>query len=532
LSKVNAIRKKALDCVRKQDWLSAIKEYKRLADIDQSNPNVFNELGDIYLKTGNKNDAYDAFVRAIDSYTRVSLHNNAVAVCKKVRRLIPARYEVLTKLGLIRKKQGLGKEAESYYNTFLDQLLDDQQVGPGEVTNFSAEIVDEMGNSSSVLAKLHECMIKFNLKEETADVLQKLYEAYTADGNETGRTETHQKITELGMNVEAPPVVAAPQESKDGAIITEENIWNEAHTEGERMNPNESESEPQSAVPPVAMGARSDSVCEFGEVKMDDTGTASTSTQTMPEPREAVPETGAPDVAAGEYVVDVGESEEEAEETEYDITPEADAAVAPDADAAVAPEADAAITPEADAAITPEADATVAAPAFDNPVAPEPPVRQDQVVEGPTSSGIASSPDQIHVSAIIGDVDSQDGEMTDEDYRSHYDLGMAYLEMDLLAEAIREYQLSSKSEAYQTRALEMIGICFLRQNRPNLAIKQHTKGLQAINPGDTEALGIKYNLGLAYEMVGDVEQALGAFEDVYVEDVTFREVAKKIEKYS
>ena len=66
MSKVNAIRKKALDCVRKQDWLSAIKEYKRLADIDQSNPNVFNELGDIYLKTGNKNDAYDAFVHAID----------------------------------------------------------------------------------------------------------------------------------------------------------------------------------------------------------------------------------------------------------------------------------------------------------------------------------------------------------------------------------------------------------------------------------------------------------------------------------
>jgi tetratricopeptide (TPR) repeat protein len=259
---------------------------------------------------------------------------------------------------------------------------------------------------------------------------------------------------------------------------------------------------------------------------MDAAGSAATSTQTIPEPREAAPEAGAPDVVAGEYVVDAGESNEEEEATEYDITPEAGATVA-------APEADAAITPEADAtAAAPVADAIVVEPAVDDPVAPETPVRQDQVVEEPLSSGIASSPDQIHVSAIIGEVDNQGGEMTDEDYRSHYDLGMAYLEMDLLAEAIREYQLSSKSEAYQTRALEMIGLCFLRQNQPNLAIKQLTKGLQSINPGDTESLGIKYNLGLAYEMVGDVEQALGAFEDVYVEDVTFREVAKKIEKYS
>jgi hypothetical protein len=45
-------------------------------------------------------------------------------------------------------------------------------------------------------------------------------------------------------------------------------------------------------------------------------------------------------------------------------------------------------------------------------------------------------------------------------------------------------------------------------------------------------LVIKYNLGLAYEMTGDIEKARNAFEDVYVEDVTFRDVAEKIQKYS
>jgi len=49
--------------------------------------------------------------------------------------------------------------------------------------------------------------------------------------------------------------------------------------------------------------------------------------------------------------------------------------------------------------------------------------------------------------------------------------------------------------------------------------------------GDTEdSLGIKYNLGLAHEMIGDLANARTFFEDVYVVDVTFRDVAEKVRK--
>ena len=112
------IRKKALDLVRQQDWANAIKEYRRLVELDQNNPNVHNELADLYLRTNQKNEAFESFMLAIDEYTRVGLFNNAVAVCKKVIRVLPARVEVLMKLGLIRMKQGLAKEAESYYPRF------------------------------------------------------------------------------------------------------------------------------------------------------------------------------------------------------------------------------------------------------------------------------------------------------------------------------------------------------------------------------------------------------------------------------
>jgi tetratricopeptide (TPR) repeat protein len=487
LSKVNAIRKKALEHVRSQDWLSAIKEYKRLAELDQSNPNVFNELGDIYLKTGNKNDAYDAFCRAIDSYTRVSLHNNAVAVCKKVLRLIPARYDVLTKLGLIRKKQGLGKEAESYYLSYLDKVLSDQHIGPADVNKNCRELIEEMDESIPVLAKTYDCMVKFGLKEESGGVLDKLFLAYQEAGDEAGLEETRKRLQELGLAPkELPPASPPPEE---GVVITEENIWSATHTEGERIGADAKHASDES-LPIGSPQKRHDSVYEYGELNMDAAKSGaqpegtSTQTQTMPDPASEMPA-----------------SEPETGEAVYDVAPEAQESV-----------------PE------PPPGPTETPPA--QPEAPSPDTKPSKAPEH------AASHEQVHVSAIIGDMGSGDGDMTEDDYRSHYDLGMAYLEMDLMAEAIREFQLASKSETYQSRALEMIGLCFLKQNQPHLAIKQLNKGLQLIGDNDTEALGIKYNLGLAYEMTGEIDKARSAFEDVYVEDVTFREVAQKIEKYS
>ena len=118
-----------------------------------------------------------------------------------------------------------------------------------------------------------------------------------------------------------------------------------------------------------------------------------------------------------------------------------------------------------------------------------------------------------------------------EDYRSHYDLGMAYLEMDLIPEAIREFQFAANSSMYQVRSLELIGLCFIKQNQPRLAIRKLEKGLSLVGDVDRDSIGLQYNLGLAHEMMGDQEKAKHCFEEVYVLDVGFRDVGEKMKKY-
>ena len=129
-------------------------------------------------------------------------------------------------------------------------------------------------------------------------------------------------------------------------------------------------------------------------------------------------------------------------------------------------------------------------------------------------------------------VDGITSDVEEDDFRSHYDLGMAYLEMALFTEAIKEFQVASRSEQIQIKSIEMIGHCFLMQNNPRLAMKQLLRGLELVKDANSDSLGVHYNLGLAYEMLGDLEKARENYEEVYIVDISFRDIAEKMKKLS
>jgi tetratricopeptide (TPR) repeat protein len=116
------------------------------------------------------------------------------------------------------------------------------------------------------------------------------------------------------------------------------------------------------------------------------------------------------------------------------------------------------------------------------------------------------------------------------DLKSHYDMGMAYIEMQLFDEAIKELQISSRADEMKLRSLEMIGLCFISKQEPRLAVKQLERGLEIAESMGAENLGIHYNLGLAYEALGETEKAREHFEQVYIVDVTFRDIEEKMKK--
>jgi pilus assembly protein FimV len=119
-------------------------------------------------------------------------------------------------------------------------------------------------------------------------------------------------------------------------------------------------------------------------------------------------------------------------------------------------------------------------------------------------------------------------QLDSEDYDTHYNLGIAYKEMGLIDEAIGEFQLASKDPKRAVECASMLGLCFLEKGMPQLAIKWYRKGLEMPEITEEEHIGLLYDLGSAYQEVGDTDQAQKAFMEVYGMNSTYRDIVTRI----
>ncbi|MBW3563259.1 MAG: tetratricopeptide repeat protein [Acidobacteria bacterium] len=119
-------------------------------------------------------------------------------------------------------------------------------------------------------------------------------------------------------------------------------------------------------------------------------------------------------------------------------------------------------------------------------------------------------------------------QLDSEDYDTHYNLGIAYKEMGLTDEAIGEFQIASKDPQRAVECCSMLGLCFLEKGMPQLAIKWYTKGIELPETTEDEHLGLMYELGNAYQQIGDTAQAHKAFVEIYGVNSNYRDVAERI----
>ena len=129
---------------------------------------------------------------------------------------------------------------------------------------------------------------------------------------------------------------------------------------------------------------------------------------------------------------------------------------------------------------------------------------------------------------------AEEDDLGHEDYETHYNMGTAYKEMDLVDEAIQEFQTSValvKPGDGTSRFLQccnMLGHCFLEKGLPEAAIMWFKKGLAAPGHTEDEYQALRYELALAYEQSGDLTNAQQLYTEVYGVDVSYREVGDKL----
>ncbi len=120
--------------------------------------------------------------------------------------------------------------------------------------------------------------------------------------------------------------------------------------------------------------------------------------------------------------------------------------------------------------------------------------------------------------------------LSQEDHNTHFDLGIAYREMGLLDEAIGEFQVAAKSPDLLVECCSMLGLSFLEKGLPELAVKWYRRGLEVPALPEERQLGLLYDLGNAYMLMGDTAQAHATFVDIYGTNSNYRDVVAKIEE--
>jgi len=119
-------------------------------------------------------------------------------------------------------------------------------------------------------------------------------------------------------------------------------------------------------------------------------------------------------------------------------------------------------------------------------------------------------------------------QLNKEDSETHFNLGIAYMEMELISEAMKEFKIALKDPRLEFDCYTRLALCSMVENNPDEAIVYYTKGLRVADRSDEERKGMMYELALAYEAAEKLEEAGKLFSAINAIDPAYRETAKKI----
>jgi tetratricopeptide (TPR) repeat protein len=119
-------------------------------------------------------------------------------------------------------------------------------------------------------------------------------------------------------------------------------------------------------------------------------------------------------------------------------------------------------------------------------------------------------------------------QVSETDSSTHYDLGVAYKEMGLIAEAVHEFELSARDPARECMCFAMIGMIHLEQNQLDRAAESYMQALNAPSKTPEQEMNLFYDLGNVHEMKGNEQDALFYFQKVSLRDPDYRDVADRL----
>ncbi|MGB1126919.1 MAG: tetratricopeptide repeat protein [Opitutales bacterium] len=117
------------------------------------------------------------------------------------------------------------------------------------------------------------------------------------------------------------------------------------------------------------------------------------------------------------------------------------------------------------------------------------------------------------------------------EFSYRYELGELYYEEGEVNKAIENLQLALRAPKVRVNALILLGKSYIEKGFHDMAAEQLQTAKSEIPGMNEQKKDVLYQLGTAYEQQGDMEKAITEFKALYGADISYRDVAQKIDDF-
>jgi tetratricopeptide (TPR) repeat protein len=117
------------------------------------------------------------------------------------------------------------------------------------------------------------------------------------------------------------------------------------------------------------------------------------------------------------------------------------------------------------------------------------------------------------------------------DLQIRFELGQLFYQAGKIGEAIQEFQKAKANPHRRVAAMRHLGLCYAQRNMHELAARTFEEALKEKLVFDEEKKDLIYNLAGVLEKTGKRDEAIKQLESIYAEDISYRDVAAKVDAY-
>ncbi len=155
----------------------------------------------------------------------------------------------------------------------------------------------------------------------------------------------------------------------------------------------------------------------------------------------------------------------------------------------------------------------------------------DDLEAAPAPGGFTSATQQVDVEEVFSKFkEGVARQISIDDAQSHYDLGVAYKEMGLIDDAIREFETAARDETRETICLSMVGMIELERGNVEQALEAFLRGVNSRGRQPDQEMVLCFEIGACYELQNMNSEALGYYQRVLRRDSRYRDVEARVRR--